>query len=76
LFSCFIVVVLVTGGNGLVGAGIRAAIEQDKRDDEEFVFVSSKEADLRSVVCLLPVAVFVLPLSSLSLWVSLAFFVF
>jgi len=40
-------VILVTGGTGLVGHGIRAAIDKEgKRDDEEWVFVSSKDADL------------------------------
>jgi len=39
-------IVLVTGGSGLVGHGIKAAWEQEKRDDEEFYFASSKDADL------------------------------
>ena len=39
-------VVLVTGGTGLVGNGIRIAHERDPRDDETFVFLSSKDADL------------------------------
>uniref|UniRef100_H2YDP0 GDP-L-fucose synthase n=1 Tax=Ciona savignyi TaxID=51511 RepID=H2YDP0_CIOSA len=38
--------ILVTGGTGLVGQGIRAVVEQDPRADEEFVFLSSKDADL------------------------------
>lgn len=40
-------VIMVTGGSGLVGHGIRAAIDKEgKRGDEEWVFVSSKDADL------------------------------
>ena len=40
-------VTMVTGGSGLVGHGIRAAIDKEgKRGDEEWVFVSSKDADL------------------------------
>ena len=39
-------VVLVTGGSGLVGQGIKTIVEQEKRDNEEFVFISSKDADL------------------------------
>ena len=39
-------VVLVTGGTGLVGNGIRIAHERDPRDNESFVFLSSKDADL------------------------------
>lgn len=41
-------VILVTGGSGLVGQGIRKVVEtEQKRDDEEWIFVSSKEADLQ-----------------------------
>jgi len=40
-------VIMVTGGSGLVGHGIRAAIDKEgKRGDEEWVFVPSKDADL------------------------------
>jgi len=38
--------ILVTGGSGLVGHGIKAAWENEKRDDEEFFWCSSKDADL------------------------------
>ena len=38
--------ILVTGGTGLVGQGIRRVAEQEKREDEEWVFLSSKDADL------------------------------
>ena len=38
--------VLVTGGTGLVGRGIRSAVEKNPRSDEEFIFLSSKDADL------------------------------
>jgi GDP-L-fucose synthase len=40
-------VVLVTGGTGLVGSAIRYIVEnEDKREDETFIFLSSKDADL------------------------------
>ncbi|CAK8697960.1 GDP-L-fucose synthase-like [Clavelina lepadiformis] len=38
--------ILVTGGSGLVGQGIRTVAEKDPRADEEFIFLSSKDADL------------------------------
>lgn len=38
--------VLVTGGSGLVGNGIKSAWEKESRDDEEFFWMSSKDADL------------------------------
>jgi GDP-L-fucose synthase len=39
--------ILVTGGTGLVGMAIRQVIEMEgKRDDEEWVFINSKDADL------------------------------
>lgn len=42
-------VVLVTGGTGLVGQGIRLVTEQEQnRANEKFVFISSKDADLTS----------------------------
>jgi GDP-L-fucose synthase len=40
--------ILVTGGTGLVGSGIKYIVEtEEKRDDEEWFFISSKESDLR-----------------------------
>lgn len=39
-------VVLVTGGTGLVGRAIQSVIEHDKRENEKWVFVGSKDADL------------------------------
>lgn len=38
--------ILVTGGSGLVGQGIKTVAEKDSRQDEEFIFLSSKDADL------------------------------
>ena len=39
--------ILVTGGTGLVGEGIRHIVSsEEKRPDEEWFFVSSKDADL------------------------------
>ena len=40
-------VVLVTGGTGLVGYGVRAMTEADAREDETWVFLGSKDGDLR-----------------------------
>jgi frataxin-like iron-binding protein CyaY len=42
-------VVLVTGGSGLVGQAIKEFVEEDgnKKDGETWIFLSSKEADLR-----------------------------
>lgn len=46
-------VILVTGGTGLVGEGIKWAIENCKdpkfgrQENEEWVFLSSKDGDLR-----------------------------
>jgi len=39
-------VILVTGGSGLVGRGIQQVILTDKREDEEWIFLSSKDANL------------------------------
>jgi GDP-L-fucose synthase len=45
-------VVLVTGGTGLVGQGIKFVVEEDKKvnehNDEKWYFASSKDADLSS----------------------------
>ena len=42
-------IVLVTGGSGLVGQGIKAYVESEKgqRENETWIFLSSKEGDLR-----------------------------
>ena len=42
-------IVLVTGGSGLVGKGIQRASLLDPHPNEEFVFLSSKDGDLRYV---------------------------
>jgi len=39
-------IILVTGGSGLVGQGIKAAVEKSPKEDESFVYLSSKDADL------------------------------
>lgn len=40
-------VILVTGGTGLVGRAIEYVVNEGlKRDNEKWVFVSSKQADL------------------------------
>lgn len=40
-------VVLVTGGSGLVGKGIEAYLAKNPRPNEQWVYLSSKEGDLR-----------------------------
>lgn len=42
-------VVLVTGGSGLVGRAIRDVVQggAERRNDEEWIFLSSKDGDLR-----------------------------
>ena len=42
-------VVLVTGGTGLVGKAIQQVVSEDKRENEEWVFLGSKDADLLSM---------------------------
>ena len=40
---------MVTGGTGLVGKGIESIVTtEEKRSDEEWIFLSSKDADLTS----------------------------
>merc|ERR1712123_110567 len=41
-------VILVTGGTGLVGKGIQTIIEKDKRENEEWVYMSSNSDFFRS----------------------------
>jgi GDP-L-fucose synthase len=43
------VIVMVTGGSGLVGSAIRDYINDDdnKKDNEEWIFLSSKDGDIR-----------------------------
>jgi GDP-L-fucose synthase len=45
-------VIIVTGGSGLVGKAIQEVLKDkdNQRDDEEWVFLSSKEGDLRDPV--------------------------
>ena len=38
--------VLVTGGTGLVGSAIREVIESEKPSNEEWFYMSSKDANL------------------------------
>lgn len=38
--------VLVTGGTGLVGKAIEGVIREEKKADERWIFVGSKEANL------------------------------
>ena len=39
--------ILVTGGSGLVGMAIKKMSEtEERREDEEWIFLSSKDADL------------------------------
>ena len=39
-------VILVTGGSGLIGKAIQNVIKKDQREDEEYIFLSSKDANL------------------------------
>ncbi|XP_033335272.1 GDP-L-fucose synthase-like protein [Megalopta genalis] len=39
-------IILVTGGTGLVGKGIQNIIGTDKKENEKWIFTSSKDADL------------------------------
>jgi len=41
-------VILVTGGSGLVGKGIEKVLETEKLPDEDWIFLSSKDANLLS----------------------------
>ena len=38
--------VLVTGGSGLVGSAIKDLVKDLKNDNEEYMFLSSKDGDL------------------------------
>jgi len=40
-------VVMVTGGSGLVGMAIKEHVKKNKLPNEEWVFLSSKDGDLR-----------------------------
>lgn len=39
-------IILVTGGTGLVGRAIQNIIESNKNENEKWIFVGSKDADL------------------------------
>ena len=39
--------ILVTGGSGLVGQAIKQVTSENPREDEKFIFLSSKDADLK-----------------------------
>lgn len=39
-------IILVTGGTGLVGKAIEYVIETNKNENEKWIFVGSKDADL------------------------------
>ena len=43
--------VMITGGTGLVGKGIQAFIDEDAeaKENEDYIFLSSKDGDLRSM---------------------------
>lgn len=43
--------VLVTGGTGLVGKAVQAVVERRRPENEEWVFLSSKDGDLRCGRC-------------------------
>lgn len=39
--------ILVTGGTGLVGSAIKHVVQQQPTEGEDWIFCSSKDADLR-----------------------------
>lgn len=41
-------VVVVTGGSGLVGQAIKTVVQQENRPNEKWIFLSSKDADLKN----------------------------
>ena len=41
------VVILVTGGGGLVGMGLKAEVEKVKSPNEQWIFLRSADGDLR-----------------------------
>lgn len=43
-------IILVTGGSGLVGQAIKKVTEENPRPNEQFIFLSSKEADLTDAI--------------------------
>ena len=42
--------VLVTGGTGLVGRALEAVVTEDPKPNETWIFLSSKDGDLRWVI--------------------------
>ena len=38
--------VLVTGGSGLVGHGIKTVVDKEMNPDDTWIFLASKDADL------------------------------
>lgn len=42
-----VVTIMVTGGTGLVGKGIQAVVERQKVPNERWIYLSSKDGDLR-----------------------------
>jgi GDP-L-fucose synthase len=38
--------ILVTGGSGLVGKALQIVVQDEKRQDEDWIFVGSKDANL------------------------------
>lgn len=40
-------IIMVTGGSGLVGCAIRDFVKSNPKDNEEWVFLSSKDGDIR-----------------------------
>jgi len=42
-------VIMVTGGKGLVGMGLKAEVDRVKSDTERWIFLTSSDGDLRLV---------------------------
>lgn len=47
--SCDRNIIIVTGGTGLVGRAIQAVVKDDKKPNEAWIFVGSKDADLTNL---------------------------
>lgn len=45
-------VILVTGGGGLVGMGLKTEVEKVKSPNEHWIFLRSADGDLRWPICL------------------------
>ena len=42
-------IVMVTGGSGLVGYALQEVVAKEKSENEKWIFLSSKDGDLRYI---------------------------